>query len=192
MQQKQKLISFINQVFLDVKPKDETVAIASTSNLSKESNQPAYVSPMPVLEDALFVLTTLSKSIPQEKQKQIFRQALRQYGDGHLDQVLLEATLRKAQMTQAMQNCSHEIDSEIANVNAELDRLWNLRDQITEKAKQHQWALSQECATLDNVISLMVSSSTDKSAPLLRDTSNRPEPVLPRNPRQLSAIAGAR
>jgi hypothetical protein len=187
MQPKPKFISFLNQVFLDVKAKEETESITYTNDISIKSDQPAYINPMPALEEALLVLESLSSSMPPEKQKQILRQALHQHGDGHLDQVLLEATLRKAQMIQAMQSCSQDIDGEIASVNAEIDRLWNLRDQVSEKAKQHQWALLQENAQLDSMIRLMVDSPTNEPAP---DTASPiVGSVASRNPRRLSTLA---
>lgn len=177
MQPKPKLVSFLNQVFLDIKPKEETYICTNAIPLPQN---PSISDSLPALEEAISLLKTFSESIPREKQKQILRQSLSQQGDRQLDQVLLEATLRKAQLTQSIQSSSQQIEEEMERINAEIERLWNLRDQVSEKSKQHQWALSQESARLDSVISLVVDSRPNKTT------------ALPRNPRQLSALTGAR
>jgi hypothetical protein len=113
----------------------------------------------------------------------ILKQALAQQGEGHIDQVLLEATLRKAQLAQ--KPSTKELDERLSEINAEIDRLWNLRDQRQEESKRIQWALTQESERLDQVLALLVGSAN-----LTPDT---PSPtagsIASRNPRRLSTLA---
>lgn len=110
--------------------------------------------------------------------RSILRQALAQQGEGHIDQVLLEATLRKAQLAQNPKTTG--LEERLAELNAELDRLWDLRDQRQEESKRLQWALQQQSEQLDQVLALLV--GTTPVTPAAENGTGR-------NPRRLSALA---
>lgn len=137
---------------------------------------------MEALDNALALIQTFPEAVPHDLRRSIVRQALAQQGEGQIDQVLLEATLRKAQLAQNPANS--ELDTRLAELNAELERLWDLRDQRQEESKRIQWALQQESDQLDQVLTLLVGSPAPAEAP-----SPSTESGTGRNPRRLSALA---
>jgi septal ring factor EnvC (AmiA/AmiB activator) len=168
-----------------------------------------------ILENALSLVSTFNDAIPKEIQKQICQQSLSQQSEGNLDKIIVEASQRKAQLLQEIKKETEQSETSVADINAEIDRLWNMRDQLQEESKQKQWGLTQRSEQFDQLISLLVDTDSPANAPS-PDVSEvspvEPEPELvvvssaslqttsqsteqsvspPRNPRRLSTLMTA-
>lgn len=222
MEQAPKRQSLFSNFFSDSKQKSEPAAKKSPSTSIKYHKnvdelilptQKTDISYSKVLENAVALVSTFTDNIPKEIQQQICQQAVLQQSDGKLDQVLVEASRRKAQLMLDIKQESEQSEASVADINAEIDRLWNLRDQLQEESKQKQWTLSQSSDQLDQLISLLVDNGAPASAPepvappapvepevvvvapvSVQSTALPSEPIAPpasRNPRRLSTLATA-
>lgn len=222
MEQTPKRSSLFSNLFSDSKQKSEPAAKKSPSTSIKYQKnfdelvlptQKTEISYSKVLENAVALISTFTDNIPREIQQQICQQAVLQQSDGKLDQVLVEASRRKAQLMLDIKHESEQSEASVADINAEIDRLWNLRDQLQEESKQKQWTLSQSSDQLDQLISLLVDTGAPASAPeppapaaptepevvviapvqaqSVALSSDPPAPSLTRNPRRLSTLATA-
>jgi hypothetical protein len=187
MEQKQKRPSFFSNMFAEVRPSAESTPkkVGHTSNKYNKNfdelvlpTQKTETSYSKILENAISLISTFTDNIPREIKQQICQQSILQQSDGNIDQVLVEATKRKSQLMQEIKQSSDTSEASVAEINAEIDRLWNLRDQLQEDSKQKQWHLTQSNEQLDQLISLLVDSNTPTSPTPMQDMPKEKEPEL--------------
>lgn len=221
MEQKPKRPSFFSNIFAESKSNNEsTLGTESTpkknghTSIKYNKHYDELVLPTKksetnyskVLENAISLVSTFTDNIPREIKQQICQQSILQQSDGDIDQVLVEASKRKAHLMQEIKQSNEESEASVAEINAEIDRLWNLRDQLQEDSKQKQWHLTQSSEQLDQLISLLVDTGSPTSPAPPQETPEEKQPdvvvvaiptsnesvsLASRNPRRLSTLMTA-